>query len=51
MQNLRPWEVEVPNYPSRPTYLLVFHLLGLGFWSSRVLAFTINVKNSFGASL
>jgi hypothetical protein len=51
MQKLRPEEVEVPTYPSGPTQLLVFHLLGLGFWMSRVLAFMGNVKKASRASL
>ena len=51
MQKLQPWEVEVPTYPSRPTQLLVFHLLGLGFWMYRVLEFMSNVKKASGVSL
>jgi hypothetical protein len=46
MQNLRPQEVEVPTYPSRPTQLLVFHLLGLGSFMSRILEFMSNVKKA-----
>jgi hypothetical protein len=51
MKNLRSREVEVPTYPSRPTQLLVFHLLGLGFWMSRALEFMFYVKKAFGPSL
>jgi hypothetical protein len=32
MQNLCPREVDVSTTPSGPSNLLVFHLLGLGFW-------------------
>jgi hypothetical protein len=51
MQKLRPQEVEVPTYPSGPTQILAFHLLGLGFWMSSVLEFMSNVKKASGASL
>jgi hypothetical protein len=37
--------------PSGPTNLLVFHLLGLGFWMFRVFSFMFYVKKAFGASL
>jgi hypothetical protein len=51
MQKLLPREVEVPTYPKGATELLVFHLLGLGFWMSTILEFMSNVKNASGASL
>ena len=39
------------HLPIRPTWLLAFHLLGLGFWMSRVLSFMSNIKKDSGASL
>jgi hypothetical protein len=51
MQKFTPGKLMYQLPPSGPTNLLVFHLLGLGFWMFRVFSFMLYVKKAFGASL
>jgi hypothetical protein len=51
MQKLRPREVDVLAYPNGAHMTFAFHLLGLGFWMSRVFGILAYCKKAFRASL